>query len=752
MLDVALLAAGLATTAQDDDTSYTESYPGDDEALAVGKAESFLSALATHTGGHAGGHGGNPNHDARGRFASSPTNVEVPGTTNAIKIGHRVFVDSVDHVAVAKALSANPLLTGKMTALHSDGDGAPEKREIDVAGWLPTRHGVSPVIHRPDGELVALYDYDAHRVTRGAEPHTFVAHNPIPFGTKGLNRDDVLLWAKHSESSPMGSVRVHLDGQLSERAQLSNHGVALAGDGTAVFVRSSHDYERKEHLAREADIGHAVASLVAHQHDAGGLNAEVIAADMRRAGSTGIPESIAARVVHDHLANLIRERLTPAQEEAVNHYFSNGYRELNSALRSETMLTPKLATLTEHLDRAIAESPPLTHDVHVLRSYESLPHPLTVGQILRNDNFASTTTNERVAEAFGGHRFRVLLPKGTKAIVSNPAESEILLGRGVGLEVTKVSKSHGVTIYEAKAHIPTEPPSVAERLATYQANIKAEGERLAKAARAASEEAHARGTGQAHAIAGNAHHNAQSYFFAHGDDVAGEHHMRESIRHREEAKRIKRVNAAAAYEKSGHEAMLASQAADKATTTDHAKLAELHVAAARAHEVAAGDAYDAGMHDAHAMHMAVVSQHESEYDRHHTVLAEAENARRLEEIIPKAKAASKAAEAAARKANALVGPTAKQTPAALKAAAAAQRRAQAAHDAASAAWHEARVFMPGGSDARFEATSTARDHAIAASMHGNMYDDLLDTMAMAKKPKGKKKVAKLFNDLTGGGA
>ena len=104
----------------------------------------------------------------------------------------------------------------------------------------------------------------------------------------------------------------------------------------------------------------------------------------------------------------------------------------------------------EDMDAAIAKS----RTTEQLVTYRGLPASVvasvSVGDVIRDKGFSSTSLDREVAEGFAerdGAILRIIVPKGSKALYADPIvdlkQHEVILPRGSGFKVARVSESNG---------------------------------------------------------------------------------------------------------------------------------------------------------------------------------------------------------------------------------------------------------------------------------------------------------------------
>ena len=154
-----------------------------------------------------------------------------------------------------------------------------------------------------------------------------------------------------------------------------------------------------------------------------------------------------------------------AAQQAVHMYARNGYKEMNSYLRTGEVAA-SAATSSAHsasyldsnvasLDRVIASTQPLAEEKTVYRGVgsELLPS-LAIGATVTDAGFMSTSENKNVGKLFAAESrvmLQIAVPAGAKALefgkISNSdvkgirrSEKEVLLPRGSGVRITSSSQ------------------------------------------------------------------------------------------------------------------------------------------------------------------------------------------------------------------------------------------------------------------------------------------------------------------------
>ena len=130
---------------------------------------------------------------------------------------------------------------------------------------------------------------------------------------------------------------------------------------------------------------------------------------------------------------------------AVADYIDEGYDAMNETLRglpgswSDPYFDRRIADLTRYIDTATTT----THDMTVWRGMATSMNP-EVGSLVTDGAFMSTSVSQEIALEFSsaqkGCLWKILVPKGTKAINVSTQEAELLIQRGSSLRVLSTGK------------------------------------------------------------------------------------------------------------------------------------------------------------------------------------------------------------------------------------------------------------------------------------------------------------------------
>lgn len=156
----------------------------------------------------------------------------------------------------------------------------------------------------------------------------------------------------------------------------------------------------------------------------------------------------------DDAFNLLNQN-TPDlnSEEAgrVQYYTGDGFSQLNQRIAAGTMDeadTNAANTLDDIISRA-----PAADDAVVFRGVRSMDDA-SVGDVISNDGFVSTTASQNMAKTYAGvdpgrAMIRILVPQGQPALAldktlsNNPVEKEVLLPKGINFRVVGKSTVKG---------------------------------------------------------------------------------------------------------------------------------------------------------------------------------------------------------------------------------------------------------------------------------------------------------------------
>lgn len=160
-------------------------------------------------------------------------------------------------------------------------------------------------------------------------------------------------------------------------------------------------------------------------------------------------ESQAAYAKANKIVTETDEELGADIQTSIKHYTNGSYNALNQALRSGKPMSAAQATLAAHLDAAIRKSK-ITADTTVYRGIKEpakfFGSDVTVGTVIIDNGFISTSKNTSTATNFGGSGLvaKIKLPKGSNALDVSPmslhsSEKEVLLPRGSMFKIVGVS-------------------------------------------------------------------------------------------------------------------------------------------------------------------------------------------------------------------------------------------------------------------------------------------------------------------------
>lgn len=388
----------------------------------VRKAMLFEEALQKYSAkqprkpaGSPGGHGG--------EFASTRGG----GGRNAVAGKPLLSINGVP--IYAKGTSYD---TAKVAASMKAGFYVIGGKKVYIAGWIHDNddfsHRVVPIMKGKDGNLYAwrrshITD-ELWRIGKGKDGEFAFAHS-----YNGHHRDVVDV--NHGEyifkhDVGFGNMGMTMTGDVYNSGA-SARGVLARIVGTGKFGLFIDEHDPKPVLE---------GFKAMHEVWKGFLGGSVIETEkhiQRLKEAYGYAARNAVReMAHKVLDN--SKHVTQEQWAALNDYAGSAYTEINRALRNghETYQVPLL-------DRAIAPAR-LSKAVVVYRAVSARPERMKVGFILQHHNYASTSTDYRTARGFGNFVMRTRLKKGFKALAYNSAEGEILLPRGYGFKVSKITK------------------------------------------------------------------------------------------------------------------------------------------------------------------------------------------------------------------------------------------------------------------------------------------------------------------------
>jgi hypothetical protein len=160
------------------------------------------------------------------------------------------------------------------------------------------------------------------------------------------------------------------------------------------------------------------------------------------------------------------ESLTSGQTEALNLYTGTAYNSINGQLRGNQAVDEGTASLTTDLDSAIEGGNTLSSDTTMYRGVNGDASGFTAGTVLQDNAFLSTSASDKVATQFSinpgntdathSYIMEITAPSGTKYLVGNTDERELLLGRSTPLVVDSVdmeNKQGFLNIPRVYAHI-----------------------------------------------------------------------------------------------------------------------------------------------------------------------------------------------------------------------------------------------------------------------------------------------------------
>jgi ADP-ribosyltransferase exoenzyme len=226
--------------------------------------------------------------------------------------------------------------------------------------------------------------------------------------------------------------------------------ISLGTDATVGAEKSmSKEWEESKH-PRDADgrFGDgggdsfgvdSVASLVMERTDPWSL-------------SGGSDAGERARDAHVIMRVQASEKLTGDEKKAVEIYTGKDYTRINGGLRGNGALGKQDAQVAKDLDTAIRYGSALSEETVLYRGITGGGGGLAgmkVGDTLLDNAFLSTTLDLRTAEDFmgpkipseGGYVMHITAPEGTRYLLGEPDELEVLLERGTALRVVGIDKT-----------------------------------------------------------------------------------------------------------------------------------------------------------------------------------------------------------------------------------------------------------------------------------------------------------------------
>lgn len=171
------------------------------------------------------------------------------------------------------------------------------------------------------------------------------------------------------------------------------------------------------------------------------------------------PEAIdskPAATAMQRASNFETKAMTPTQYDAHIEYTEGGaYEGINSGLRGQYDMSPGQAKIAEGLSDAIAHGSQLASDTTVYRGVGGSIDDLKKGSVLADPAFLSTSVSPKWAQTFAeeaqGERYvlHITAPAGTRYLVGNVGEREVLFNRNTALVVDKIDTSGPTPIVHA---------------------------------------------------------------------------------------------------------------------------------------------------------------------------------------------------------------------------------------------------------------------------------------------------------------
>lgn len=162
--------------------------------------------------------------------------------------------------------------------------------------------------------------------------------------------------------------------------------------------------------------------------------------------------------------------LNPSEREAITHYTSADFQQINGGLRAAggdlskvkgdlKYFDGKVADTVRHLDAAMAKSPGTPVDMVVHRKFRSGPgidvNSWKVGGTFKEHGFMSTEVSGHVAATASDVQVYITAPKGTKgaflaqSTIGFSGGHEFLLPRGTTLRIDKIKSKNGRHVVHA---------------------------------------------------------------------------------------------------------------------------------------------------------------------------------------------------------------------------------------------------------------------------------------------------------------
>jgi hypothetical protein len=159
-------------------------------------------------------------------------------------------------------------------------------------------------------------------------------------------------------------------------------------------------------------------------------------------------------------------KMTPEEHKARGSYITDGFLKMNRLMRGmpDTRKTPALLAKIEAMRNVMRQhAAPLPGHAVLYRGMvapESVAAQFTVGSVVRDKAFMSTTSERAITKAFrwglgGAGKYgmqsvlmRIKAPAGTKVLAGQNQESELILDADTPMRVTGVSMENDEMIVD----------------------------------------------------------------------------------------------------------------------------------------------------------------------------------------------------------------------------------------------------------------------------------------------------------------
>ena len=121
--------------------------------------------------------------------------------------------------------------------------------------------------------------------------------------------------------------------------------------------------------------------------------------------------------------------------------YTDDYEIFNAEMRKGTW-SKDTREMNDGLERVLRKT---TRDLRTYRGVKKLDKPLVEGDVFEMPSWTSTSLDSNVARGFsstyeGAYIFDIRMPKGTRAIITNPSEQEIILPPGARLMIHRIEE------------------------------------------------------------------------------------------------------------------------------------------------------------------------------------------------------------------------------------------------------------------------------------------------------------------------